>query len=130
MIALGRHESLQQTLSQALNTTGLYNDYTFRSMLQAQEIRLCSPDRLSPRGGGGVVSRARRSRRAEGRAARGKGEKERLVTLDRFSWTSPECWRYQSHWRAFNNYIYLPYCSHDPHRLKREQEQICELDGL
>ena len=37
-------------LSQALNTTGLYNDYTFRSMLQAQEIRLRSPDRLSPRG--------------------------------------------------------------------------------
>ena len=74
-----------------------------------------------------VVSRARRSRRAEGRAARGKGGKERL---DRFSWTSPECWRYQSDWRAFNNYVYLPYCSHDPHRLKREQEQICELDGL
>ena len=37
-------------LSQAVNTTGLYNDYTFRSMLQAQEIRLRSPDRLSPRG--------------------------------------------------------------------------------
>ena len=50
MIALGWHGSLQQTLSQALNTTGLYNDYTFRSMLQAQEIRLRSPDRLSPRG--------------------------------------------------------------------------------
>ena len=77
-----------------------------------------------------LVSRARRSRRAEGRAARGKGGKERLVTLDRFSWTSPECWRYQSDWRAFNNYIYLPYCSHDPHRFKREQVQICELDGL
>ena len=76
-----------------------------------------------------VVSRARRSRHAEGRAARRKGGKERLVTLDRFLWTSPECWRYQSDWRAFNNYIYLPYCSHDPHRLKREQEQICELDG-
>ena len=50
MIALGRHGSLQQTLSQALNTTGLYNDYTFRSMLQAQEIRFRPPDRLSPRG--------------------------------------------------------------------------------
>ena len=47
MIMLGRHGSLQQTLSQALNTTGLYNDYTFRSMLQAQEIRLCSPDLVS-----------------------------------------------------------------------------------
>ena len=33
MIALGRHGSLQRTLSQALNSTGLYNDYTFRSML-------------------------------------------------------------------------------------------------
>ena len=32
----------------------------------------------------GLVSRARRSRRAEGRAARGKGGKERLVTIDRF----------------------------------------------
>ena len=50
MITLGRHGSFQQTLSRALNTTGLYNDYTFRSMLQAQEIRLRSPDRLSPRG--------------------------------------------------------------------------------
>ena len=77
-----------------------------------------------------LVSRARRSWCAEGRAAHGKGGKERLVTLDRFSWTSLECWRYQSDWRAFNNYIYLPYCSHDPHRFKREQIQICELDGL
>ena len=50
MIALGWHGRLQQELLQALNTTGLYNDYTFRSMLQAQEIRLRSPDRLSPRG--------------------------------------------------------------------------------
>ena len=33
-----------------------------------------------------IVSRARRSRRAEGRAARGKGGKERLVTIDRFPW--------------------------------------------
>ena len=31
---------------------GLYNDYRFRSMLQAQEIQLRSPDRLSPRGCG------------------------------------------------------------------------------
>ena len=50
MTSLFFHGSLQQTLSQALNTMGLYNDYTFRSMLQAQEIRLRSPDRLSPRG--------------------------------------------------------------------------------
>ena len=50
MITLGRHGSL---LSQALNTTGLYNDYTFHSMLQAQEIQLHSPERLSHRGGGG-----------------------------------------------------------------------------
>ena len=48
MIALGWHGSLQQTLSQELNTMGLYNDYRFRSMLQAQEILLRSPDRLSP----------------------------------------------------------------------------------
>ena len=63
-------------------------------------------------------------------AKRTERENERLVTLDRFSQMSPECWRHQSDWRAFNNYIYLPYCSHDLHRLKREQEQICELDGL
>ena len=50
MVALGRHGSLQRTLSQILNTTGLYNDYTFHSMLQAQEIRLRSPDRLSREG--------------------------------------------------------------------------------
>jgi len=51
--------------------------------------------------------------RAGGMAARGKEEKERLVTIDRFSWTSPECWQHQSDWRSFNNYIYLPYWSHD-----------------
>ena len=33
-----------------------------------------------------LVSRARCSRRAEGRAAHRKGEKERLVTIDRFPW--------------------------------------------
>ena len=46
-------------------------------------------------------------------AAHGKGGKERLVTIDRFSWTSPECWHHQSDWRSFNNYIYLPYWSQD-----------------
>ena len=46
-------------------------------------------------------------------AACGKGGKECLVTIDRFSWTSQECWRHQSDWRSFNNYIYLPYWSHD-----------------
>jgi len=34
------------TRSQVINTTGLRNDYTFRSGLQAQEIRLGSPDQL------------------------------------------------------------------------------------
>ena len=40
-------------------------------------------------------------------AAHAEREKERLVTLDTFLWTSPECWRHQSDWRAFNNCIYL-----------------------
>ena len=45
-------------LSQALNTMGLYNDYTFRSMLQAQEIRLGSPDQtVSPLEGCGLGTR-------------------------------------------------------------------------
>ena len=32
--------------SQVINTAGLHNDYTFLSGLQAQEIRLGSPDRF------------------------------------------------------------------------------------
>ena len=39
------HGSLA-TRSQIINTAGLRNDYTFRSGLQAQEIRLGSPDRF------------------------------------------------------------------------------------
>ena len=62
--------------------------------------------------------------------ARAEREKERLVTLDRFLWMSPECWWHQSDWRAFNNYIYLLYWSHDPYRFKREHEQICDQDVL
>ena len=50
MIALGQHGSLQRTLLQALNTMGSHNDFTFHSMLQAQEIQLLSPDPFSPRG--------------------------------------------------------------------------------
>ena len=34
---------------------------------------------------------------------RAEREKERLVTLDRFPWTTLECWRHQSDWRMFNN---------------------------
>ena len=37
------HESLAPR-SQVINTTGLHNGYTFRIGLQAQEIRLGSPD--------------------------------------------------------------------------------------
>ena len=50
-------------------------------------------------------------------AVRAEREKERLVTLDRFLWMSPECWQHQSDWRV--------YWSHDPYRFKREQEQMC-----
>jgi len=39
------HGSLARR-SQVINTSGLRNDYTFRSGLQAQEIRLGSPDRF------------------------------------------------------------------------------------
>ena len=39
------HGSLA-TCSQVINTAGLRNDYTFHSGLQAQEIRLGSPDRF------------------------------------------------------------------------------------
>ena len=62
-----------------------------------------------------LVSQARRLPRAGGTAVRGKRGKEHPVTIniDRFSWTLPECWRYQWDWRSFNNYIYLPYWSHD-----------------
>ena len=42
-----------------------------------------------------------------------QGEKERLVTLDRSSWTLLECWWHQSDCWAFNNFIYLLYWSHD-----------------
>jgi len=40
------HGSLA-THSQVINTAGLCNDYPFLSGLQAQEIRLGSPDRFS-----------------------------------------------------------------------------------
>jgi len=38
------------------------------------------------------------------------GEKERLGTLDRLLWTSPECC--QSDWRTLNNFVFLPHWSH------------------
>ena len=56
-------------------------------------------------------SQARHSQSAQ-------GEKERLVTLDRFC---RQCWQYQS---TFNNCIYLPYWSHN---LFQQQERICKL---
>ena len=43
--ACAAHGSLE-TRSQVINTTGLRNDYPFLSGLQAQEIRLGSPDRF------------------------------------------------------------------------------------
>jgi len=60
-----------------------------------------------------LVSWARRSRCAGGTVAHGKGGEERLVAVDRFSWTLLEYWRHQSDWRSFNIYIYLLYWSHD-----------------
>ena len=62
---------------------------------------------------GGVVLQARCSRHAGGMVVCGKGGKKCLVTTDRFSWTSSECWRHQSDWRLFNNYIYFLYWSND-----------------
>jgi len=40
-------------------------------------------------------------------------EKECPVTLDRFLWTSPECWWHQSDWRMFSIWFYLLHWSHD-----------------
>ena len=40
-------------------------------------------------------------------------KKECLVTLDRFLWTSLECWWHQSNCRIFNTCNYLPCWSHD-----------------
>ena len=44
-LACTGHGSLASR-SQVINTAGLRNDYTFLSGLQAQEIRLGSPDRF------------------------------------------------------------------------------------
>jgi len=51
-----------------------------------------------------------------------QGRKERLVTTNRFSCTSPECRQHQSDWRKFNNYIHLWYRSYDWYLFKQEQE--------
>ena len=39
-----------------------------------------------------------------------QGEKEHLVTIDKFSWTTPECWRHQSDRRTFNNCVVSACC--------------------
>ena len=51
---------------------------------------------------------------------------ESPATLDRFSWTSSECWWHQSDCRKFNNCIYLLSWSHDQD-FSNENEQICRL---
>ena len=75
--------------SQVINTAGLRNDYTFLSGLQAQEIRLGSPDRF-PRERCGLGTRLPRS---VGETAWHFREFKLLLPL-------PENWQYQSNFRT------------------------------
>ena len=64
-----------------------------------------------------LVSRARQSGCV-------RGEKEHLVILERFSWTSPEFWQHQWDCRTFNNCIYFLYWSHDRYFQTRARMEL------
>ena len=56
-------------------------------------------------------------------------EKEHLVTIDKFPWMTPECWRNQSDHRTFNNCVISACCglSCFSHRVNGKNHRIPSL---
>jgi len=59
-----------------------------------------------------------------------RGREKCLVTLNRFSWTSPECWQHQSDCSTFNNCLYHPYWSHDQYSVNENENGFVSYMSL